>query len=256
MEMRILAIYTILIGHPDINLVRAFQPYNCYRYGIVNDRWMFDNKEPNWQQYEWFKEENDEKWEPTDIHALTACKAFDVTPDVENFKDFYRQHGKTTNFSIIYGATPKTIAKKQKVSMQQAQKLYNAYFDSYPSVRKYGEYIRTHINLYGYIGNLFNRKYYGCNAHKGKNYPIQGSGADYTKDLMADIGDMIRPLETSWQGYLHDEFSFDIPPEERYLIPIIKEMMERLDVPITMEVDVEYTTTNWMEKHKYVVDTV
>lgn len=133
-----------------------------------------------------------------------------------------------------------------------AQKLYNTYFETYPGVRAYGEYIRRHILQKGYVQNLFGRKYYGVSAHKGKNYNIQGTGADYTKSLIPDLADMIRDTHIFMQGYLHDEFAFsvdlDITDEE---ILKIKTMMERVNTPIKMAVDVEESTTNWKEKTEY-----
>lgn len=207
MEMRLLAIYTILIGKPDLNLVRSFQPHMCYREDeITADRYSFIDakRDKDWQKYTWYREEDGTEWTPTDIHALTAKNAFEVTEEHPDFKSYYRAHGKSTNFSIVYGATPKTIAKNQKLLLSMAQKLYDTYYKTYPGVKAYNDYIRDHLRIYGYLQNLYGRRYYGCNAHKGKNYNIQGSGADHTKAKGPELLRLCKKYDLKLQMYLHD----------------------------------------------------
>lgn len=84
LELRLQCEWTNLInGSPDINMARAFMPYNCTKRG---DKYYL-NEDPNVE------------WAPTDLHAMTAKLAF---PDIdENHPDWkhYRTLGKRCNFA-------------------------------------------------------------------------------------------------------------------------------------------------------------
>jgi len=250
MEMRIQAIYTILIKHPDLNLLRAFVPYDCYRYDATHNATLFSFKDKDWEQYKWYKKENNELWVETDIHTSTTKRALGISEDHAEFP-YWRGIGKRINFSIIYGAMPKKIKEAQRLTIKQATDFYNAFFEEFPKLRNYEAYVQNFLDRRGYVQNLFGRKYYGISTHEGKNYLIQGSGADYTKRLIPLLTELLRDKKSRMQGYLHDEFSFIIPPEERYLVKEIKRIMESAKTPILMKVDVEISTTNWKEKKDY-----
>ena len=232
MEMRLLAIYTVFVAQGDLNLCRVFKPFKCH---IKEGAYYLD-------------EDPSKKWEPLDPHGLTTKNAFDIIEEHPEFKHF-RYLGKRANFAVIYGATGKKIAETLNLTLQDGNNLYNGFFKAFPKVRDYVQYVETHIRTHGYAENLFGRKYYGINAHKARNYLIQGSGADYTKRLLPELVELLKGHKSKVQGYLHDEFSFLIHKDEKHLVHKIKEIMEQLDAPIIMTVDVEYTNTNWREKH-------
>ena len=265
MEMRIQAIYTILIGSPDINLCRAFIPLQCHdKNGKIfdiekDDPYALRDEHPKNTSIEdllkgkwssWIDPVTNDYWLPTDIHSLTTSNALGISPDTPGFK-IVRQIGKTANFAIIYGATANTLKGNLGIDMERARAFYNGFFKTFPGVRVYADYVRMCINTYGYAENLMGRKYYGVNAHKAKNYLIQGTGADYTKKLLPEIIALLKNKKSKIQGYLHDEFSFLIHKKEKYLIAQIKQIMEQLESPIPMLVDVEISTTNWKDKVDY-----
>jgi len=144
---------------------------------------------------------------------------------------------------------------ESSITYEQAKALYDAFFTVLPGAKPYGKYIQQHINYYGYAQNLFHRKYYGINGHKGKNYCIQGSGADYIKELAVEIDEYIESnnLDIHLFMFLHDELAalFPNPVEKKHVLKI-KEIMERLPTAVKMLVDVEVSTTNWKEKKDYV----
>jgi len=234
MEMRIQAIYTMLISGGDLNLCRAYIPFNCIER---NGKW-------------YLKEHPDIEWIPTDLHSLTTLNAFEVDIDHPQFKT-YRYLGKRANFAMVYGASAKTLMAQLHLNSNDAHKLYKAFYKSYPQIQDYVTYIDNHIKEYGYAQNLFGRKYYGVSTHSARNYLIQGSGADYTKTLLREIVDFLQPYKSKILGYLHDEFSFLIHHEEHHIVPKLKEIMESLDTTIKLEVDVEYSDTNWRDKHDW-----
>ena len=64
MELRIQAYYSILVGHTDYNLCRAYMPYDCYTLlQPCNDRVYFDYKNPEHLKHaydwEWFNNSDD-----------------------------------------------------------------------------------------------------------------------------------------------------------------------------------------------------
>lgn len=106
MELRIQAYFTILVGHPDYNLCRAYMPYDCYTLTDYFDVIQFDYKNPEHikhaYDWEWFNNKDNKEWEPTDLHTkttLTAFPEFADKTDTKEFKKKWRYLGKSTNFA-------------------------------------------------------------------------------------------------------------------------------------------------------------
>jgi len=103
-ELRFQAMYTILVGHPDLNLCRAYMPYKCYRL-VDNQKEEFDynNLEHimNWDSGEWLHLEDDTHWEPVDVHGATATAATGLKPGDAGFKEARSNIGKRTNFARL-----------------------------------------------------------------------------------------------------------------------------------------------------------
>jgi len=222
-ELRIQAAYTILIGHPDVNLCRAFIPYKC----------------------------NPDTWKPTDLHSLTTLKAFpNLTEDHPEFKH-YRYIGKRANFCMNYGGTKAALMDSLDVDEQTATKLYNAYKSAYPGVQKYREYVNYILSKQNYITNLFGRRYYNAAAHNCCNYLIQGSGADLLKIKLIELNEFL--IQKSYKSRIvctiHDEIVFEIYQGEQHIIPELKHIMETLpELPIPLKSEVEITYTTWDDK--------
>ncbi len=235
MEMRLQAIYTLLIGCGDVNLCRVYIPYQCHK---VEDKWYYD-------------EDPTKEWQPYDPHAATAMAAFGITKDAPDFPA-KRSLGKRGNFAIIYGASPQKIAVGIGVTLAQATAIYKTFYNFFPRVQDYVDYVRRHLEKYGYAQNFLGRRYYNINAHKGRNYLIQGAGADYTKECLIDLVALFRNRKSKLLDYLHDEFMVLIEDDERdELVPKIRAIMEQLDTPIKMIVEVSSTTTTWRDKRAY-----
>lgn len=220
-ELRIQAAYTILIGHPDVNLCRAFIPFKC---------------DPN-------------TWKPTDLHSLTTLKAFpELTEDHPEFKH-YRYIGKRANFCMNYGGTKAALMSSLGVSEETASKLYNAYKQAYPGVQRYKEYVNNVLSTQDYITNLFGRRYYNAAAHNCCNYLIQGSGADLLKNKLIELDKFLSNYNSRIVCTIHDEIVFEIYEGEEFVIPKLKEIMETFEeLPIPLKSEVEITTTTWDAK--------
>lgn len=254
-ELRLQAMYTILVGHPDLNLCRAYMPYKCYKKTNSGKIIPFDYTDPShvddWDG-EWYHEEDHKHWDPVDVHGATAKVAFGVTEDHPNFKKF-RSMGKTVNFAKNYGAQYSRVAQMfPDKSPAEVRRIDEAYYIAFPGVKMYHEYCNRIAMSQGYATNLFGVRYYGASGHKLKNMLIQGSGAYFLKIKIREIYDYNKEhdIKTKFQMNIHDELSFilDSPDTDIYLK--YKEIME--DFPgtyVPIVADVEMTTTNWGEKY-------
>ena len=96
--------YTILIGHPDTNLCRAYMPYKChtadgrpYKY---DDKWCIAHA----YDIEWFYDEEPTKvWTALDVHGATTKIAFNIDEHDSEYHSL-RYKGKRVNFAKNYGA--------------------------------------------------------------------------------------------------------------------------------------------------------
>lgn len=247
-ELRIQAIYTILVGNPDENLCRAYMPYNC----INEQNKIFDYKTDlkTFKNHTWYLlEDLNVEWTPTDLHDKTTLAAFpELVKGTPEFKHC-RKMAKSTNFACNYGANVNTLIKQFGYEPELANKLYNAYNKAFPGIKSYKNYVNNILNHQEYITNLFGRRYYGASGHKCCNYLIQGSGADYLKIKLIELFKFLEPYKSRIICTIHDEIVFEIYDGEEHLIPQLKAIMENLEgSPIPMVSEVEITYTTWDEK--------
>ena len=251
-ELRLQAIYTILVEHPEPNLLRAYMPYLCHR----SDGTAFDYKNPehlmDWQGL-WFLDETPETvWSPTDVHASTTCYAFNVTPDDPNFKA-WRSKGKTLNFAKNYGATIKRIREMYpEASEEEVRRINDAYYKAFPGIRYYHEYCYQLATQQPWAMNLFGTKYYGVSGHNLINMLVQGSGAFFLKEKIRQLWKYAKDnqIKSRMQMNIHDEISWEKHKDESFQIFLdFKRIMEDWAdtlVPIVAEMEVSRTT--WYEK--------
>lgn len=247
-ELRLQALYTILVGHPDTNLCRAFMPFQCKNE--LGKIFSYKTDLKTYKEHKWYLiEKPSEEWKPTDLHSKTTLTAFpELTEDHPDFKH-YRKMGKSTNFAKNYGASADTLVRQFGYEPELAQRLSQAYDDTFPGIKEYKKYVNNILNRQNYVTNLFGRRYYNASPHKCCNYLIQGSGADYLKLKLIELNKFLAPYKSRIQTTIHDEIGYEIYKGEEFLIPQIKAIMENLEgtyVPMVSEVEI--TTTTWDEK--------
>jgi DNA polymerase-1 len=197
-----------------------------------------------------------------DIHRSTASKVYHIPLD-EVTKE-QRSNAKTVNFGIIYGVSAFGLSQQTDMNRTEAKELIDAYYETYPMLRKY---INEQIHLArerGYVETILGRKRYLNNINSQNavvrsaeernaiNAPIQGSAADIIKLAMIQIQKLLE--EGNYQSKMllqvHDELVFDIyKPELEVLQPLIKTTMENaftLAVPLEVDMGVGL---NWLEAH-------
>lgn len=265
-ELRIQAMYTILLNKPDTNLCRAYMPYECthYRTNIMYDytntthlsNW--NRKQPNSNDSVWLLP-NGTPWTPTDLHAKTTAEAYpDIDPHSAQFKKLRSEVGKRANFACNYGAKAARIqAMFPNASWEEAQRIYEAYVKTFPGVVNYQKYCYTLLNQQNWGDNLYGRRYYNIPGHNYANAAIQGTGADLLKYKIVELDKFFidNNYKTRIQMNIHDEISFIVPKNEIHLTHQIKAIMEHVEntlVPIVAEQ--ELSTTTWADKKGFSLD--
>lgn len=252
-ELRFQALYTVLIGHPDFNLCRAYMPYEC----VTKDGIPFDYNNPehikNWNK-EWFHKENpEEHWSPVDVHGATTTAATGLTPDHPDFHSLRTSIGKRVNFAKNYGAELGRIRQMfPDKSYDECVVINDAYYKAFPGVKNYHAYCTEQAQLYSHTTNLFNVRYYNVSGHKLKNLLIQGSAAYFLKLKIIELWKFMKRnnITSKLQMQIHDELSWEYdpsdPPEIFFEFKRIMESWSNAKVPIIA--DMEATTTTWAEK--------
>lgn len=197
-----------------------------------------------------------------DVHSATAAKIFgcrleDVTPD-------QRRVAKTVNFGIMYGMSSFGLSQRLHCSRQEAKKIIDDYFGSFPSIRSFIETTLANARERGYVETMFGRRRYvpdlnSKNAtvrmlaeRNAVNAPIQGTAADIIKLAMNHVDRRLTAegLEARMVLQIHDELLLEVPVSEieavRSLLVYEMENVISLSVPLTVECNYG---KNWLEAH-------
>ena len=197
-----------------------------------------------------------------DIHAATAARIYkeeigDVTRD-------QRTKAKRANFGIIYGITVFGLAERLEISRDEARKLIDGYFETFPRVRDYMERAKELARERGYAETFFHRRRYLPDITSGNatvrnfaernaiNAPIQGSAADIIKIAMVRIARRFAEegIRSKMILQVHDELNFSVLPEEKEQVEriVIEEMQNAYPLRVPLVADSGWGT-NWLEAH-------
>jgi len=196
-----------------------------------------------------------------DIHTATAAKIYNVS--LSDVSREMRGRAKTANFGIIYGISSFGLSQRLHLTRQEATKLIEGYFNTYPYVRHYMNKNIEKAKANGYVETILGRRRYLPEIHSANalvrgmaernaiNAPIQGSAADIIKLAMVNIFNKIRSGHRSKMILqVHDELVFDVyKPELEEIKGIVKYEMENaiaLKVPLVVDIG---TGNNWLEAH-------
>ena len=196
-----------------------------------------------------------------DIHTATAAKIYNVS--LSDVSREMRGRAKTANFGIIYGISSFGLSQRLHLTRQEATKLIEGYFNTYPYVRHYMNKNIEKAKANGYVETILGRRRYLPEIHSANalvrgmaernaiNAPIQGSAADIIKLAMVNIFNKIQSGHRSKMILqVHDELVFDVyKPELEEIKGIVKYEMENaitLKVPLVVDIG---TGNNWLEAH-------
>jgi DNA polymerase-1 len=80
--------------------------------------------------------------EHADLHRRTASLILDI-PECEVTTQQRDDFGKCINFAVVYGKTEYSLAEDLGVSLEQARAFIEAYFQRYPQVKCWNDYVRS-----------------------------------------------------------------------------------------------------------------
>lgn len=251
-ELRVQALYTILVGHPDRNLCRAYMPYECtsVEYGDYD----FYNPEVRkaWSAVQWFlKEDPTQLWTPTDVHGATTTAAFNMDDTHPKFKEL-RSLGKRVNFAKNYGAQYKKISEMfPEYDAETIMAIDQGYYKAFPGIKYYQEYCYAIGRHQSYATNLFGIRYYGVAGHNLINMLIQGGSATFLKLKIIALDRYLTSIQSEVRMVIpvHDEQQFAFKSTSLHIVPKLQEIMEDWeDCLVPIVADAEITHTYWSEK--------
>ena len=195
-----------------------------------------------------------------DIHTATAAQVFhvapaDVTPEM-------RRSAKAVNFGIVYGISAFSLSQDIGVSVAEAKAYMEAYFATFPGVRKYMDAVVEKARETGYVETIFHRRrdlpeltssnhnLRSFGERVALNMPIQGTAADIMKLAMVAAHKRLKAElpEARLVLQVHDELIVECPKAEAETVAkLLEEEMEHvvsLSVPLTAEA---HWGKNWLE---------
>lgn len=259
MELRVQAYYTMLVMGGDVNLCRAYIPFNCESI-LTGEDFDYKSKEvlSRWDSGEWIKKEDGQPWEPTDLHDVTTFKAFPFLNGDKKHPEFkhYRKLGKMANFLKNYQGGIDRLQESLDTTREIAEALHYAYIESFPGVAEYQRWVRAQYQKYRYVENLYGRRYYMQDlkwAYKGANYLIQGGCADMMKFKEIELDELLKGTGVDLVLPIHDEIIIRVPKgKEKYVELVHKSIQDIKTVPfIPMISEIEMTTKSWADKEEY-----
>ncbi len=200
--------------------------------------------------------------EGLDVHAATAAKIFGVS--VEDVTPSQRRVAKTANFGIMYGISAFGLSQRLRCPRQEARKIIDDYFATFPAIRRYIDDTLSSARRDGFVETLFGRRRYIADINSSNatarslaernavNAPIQGSAADIIKLAMIGVDRSLREkgLRARMVLQIHDELLLEVPADEidrvREILVGEMENVIRLSVPLTVECNYG---KNWLDAH-------
>ena len=198
--------------------------------------------------------------ENKDIHAITASKVFHVPFD--EVTSIQRRNAKAVNFGIVYGISSFGLSQGLSISRKEAAEYIEAYFRTYPGIKKFLDDLVKDAREKGYAETMFGRRrpvpelkssnfmQRSFGERVAMNSPIQGSGADIMKIAMISVWEEIRrkKLRSELILQIHDELLVETAMGEEEIVKDLLEekMKSAASLKVSLETDV-HTGTDWYE---------
>jgi DNA polymerase-1 len=189
-----------------------------------------------------------------DIHTRTASLIFGVP--IDQVSSDMRRQAKTVNFGVIYGMGAFRLARELDITLADAQRFIDSYFQTYAGVKAYFDGIIQFARQNGYVATISGRRRRISEIHSRDrnirefaertaiNTPVQGSAADLIKVAMIKIAEFLKSnnLKTKLLLQVHDELVFEAPEMELDTIKDnVKLLMEKaipLNVPVKVDIGI------------------
>lgn len=174
-----------------------------------------------------------------DLHSISAAGIFGVTedevladkklPDDDPNKKFYRDRSKPLSFGLAYGLTKVGLALRLGISEKEAQDMIDAYFRTYPGVKRFlDSSAKMAVSKRYSVSASGRRRYYtlpdksdpefgrlkGSVERKAKNMPIQAGNADTIKQAIILAEERLEPYDAEVILTVHDEIVVEVREEQ------------------------------------------
>ncbi|MCQ2448534.1 MAG: DNA polymerase, partial [Oscillibacter sp.] len=195
-----------------------------------------------------------------DIHTATAAQVFHVA--IEDVTPEMRRSAKAVNFGIVYGISAFSLSQDIGVSVAEAKAYMDAYFATFPGVRRYMDAVVEQAKDSGFVETIFHRRrtlpelkssnfnMRSFGERVALNMPIQGTAADVMKLAMVAAWKRLKAEvpEAKLVLQVHDELIVECPEScaDRTAALLEQEMEQivSLSVPLTAEA---HWGRNWLD---------
>ena len=179
--------------------------------------------------------------ETFDIHSTLAnwLEKQSTTPNL-------RQLCKIVNHAILYGSSLQGLLRHKslaKIDKNLISIIYNLFNEKLSGIKLWKDKIDNDITNQNFITNLYGLKFYAKSPnYKLHNYLIQSSCASLLKEKLVRINKYLKKgnFKSYIQFIIHDEIQFCIHKEEKFLIGVIRAILEQNTLAIPLKVNVNY----------------
>lgn len=187
-----------------------------------------------------------------DIHAATAKALFDLPEPVSEVKEKHgelRSIAKNYNFAMVYEAGVKKLAAMTGTTESRAKQLREKYFDRFPGIKRYQQWMHHRAERDGYVKTLVGRyRHLSAAQLPGKtkkenalkhgafrqssNTPIQGSAADVISIAMRNINRRLKD-----EGYSRDEAQIVLQVHDELILEVVEEAAQEVAKLVKSEME-------------------
>ncbi|MCA9335084.1 DNA polymerase I, partial [Candidatus Saccharibacteria bacterium] len=193
-----------------------------------------------------------------DVHTKTAALVYGI--DMSDVTKSQRRDAKVINFGVLYGMSPHGLSVATGMSLIEAKKYIEQYFELRAPIRKYIDTTLNKAKTDGYVETYYGRRrptpdvnssnYMVREAanRQAANMPIQGTEADLMKLAMNQVEGRLDGLGMQILQ-VHDSILVECPEENAdKVVEILKTTMESIapEIPVKLSVDVN-VGKNWGE---------
>jgi DNA polymerase-1 len=201
----------------------------------------------------------------TDIHNVTAARIYDVGPGDVTIA--MRSKAKMVSYGLAYGMESYGLAQRLAIPVPEAEQILRAYWDGFPAVRAYMDWVVAEARDRGYTETLFGRRRQIPELQSGRyqvraagerqamNAGIQGLAADIFKVALVRLDSRLSegrlaggPLSSRLVLQVHDEVILEVPADEEELASsaVIDAMTGAADLRVPLTVNLAWGD-NWAE---------
>lgn len=195
-----------------------------------------------------------------DIHRITASKVFHIP--FEEVTPLQRRNAKAVNFGIVYGISSFGLSQDLSISRAEAKEYIDAYFETYPGIKKFLDRMVEEAKENGCVTTLFGRRrpvpelkssnfmQRSFGERIAMNSPIQGTAADIIKIAMIKVFETLhrQGMKSQMILQIHDELLIETDPSEKEQVEKLLHdcMKEAADLRVALETEV-HTGSSWYE---------